>query len=144
MTGMKQQFCLYTVGLTLALSSIPPAMSQTPPQSSIPTLATNLPNVRAFVAPRATFNPLVASAEALQQFGFSPKPDQLKAPAAYNAWAKAVSAPQTRLQSPQLEQAQIANGPARIQPSKGSKEPASEFNASPANAVAATSSNWGA
>jgi hypothetical protein len=139
---MKQQFRFYAASLAIALSGISPAMSQAPPGSSIPTIPTNLPNIRAFVAPPAMFNPVVASPEALQQFGFPPKPAPLKASAAYNAWAEAVSAPQTRLQSPQLVQTQISNGPAQIQPSRGSKEPASEFTAPSTNAVVATSSNW--
>jgi hypothetical protein len=46
---------------------------------------------------RQRFSPVVASKQELQQHGFPPKPDKLNAPAAYSAWAKAVSAPQTRV-----------------------------------------------
>jgi Peptidase A4 family len=133
---------LCATGLTIALCGIPYSMAQTAPGGNIPTVPTNLPNIRTFVQPPTTFNPVVASPEALQQHGFPPRPDQLKAPGAYSAWAKAVSAPQTRLQSPQLEQTPIFNGPAQIQPSGESKQPASEFNSTPTNAIATNSSNW--
>jgi hypothetical protein len=134
---------LCAVVLGLALSAIPCGLSQTPAGSSIPPLPTNLPRVKAFVAPPPTFNPVVAPPEALQQYGFPPKPDQLKAPAAYSAWSRAVSSPQTRLQSPQLVQTEIFHRPAQhIQPSKAPKAPANELKAIPANAVAITSSNW--
>jgi hypothetical protein len=102
---------LCAAGLAIALCGIPYSTAQTTPGASVPT---NLPNVKTFVAPPATFNPVAASAEALQQYGFPPRPDQAKAPEAYNAWAKAVSAQQTRLPSPQLEQTTIYNGPASI------------------------------
>jgi hypothetical protein len=105
---------LCAAGLAIALLGIPYSTAQTTPGAGIPTVPTNLPNVQTFVAPPATFNPVVESAEALQQYGFPPRPDQAKAPEAYNAWAKAVSAPQTRLQSPQLEQTTIYNGPTPI------------------------------
>ena len=103
---------LCAASLAIALCGIPYSTAQTTPGASIPTVPTNLPNVKTFVAPPATFNPVAASAEALQQYGFPPRPDQAKAPEAYNAWAKAVSAQQTRLPSPQLEQTTIYNGPA--------------------------------
>jgi hypothetical protein len=99
---------LCAAGLAIALCGIPYSRAQTPP------VPTNIPNIRAFVAPPATFNPVVASSEELQQYGFPPMPDKVNAPEAYSAWAKAVSAPQTRLESPQLEQTTIYNGPAPI------------------------------
>jgi Peptidase A4 family len=139
---MTKKFGLCTAVLTIALCGIRYSIAQTAPGSSIPTVPTNLPNIRTFVPPPATFNPVVAPPEALQQYGFPPRPDQLKAPAAYNAWAKAVSAPQTRLQSPQLVQTGISNGPAQIRPSSEAKQPASEFNSTPTNSVATDSSNW--
>jgi hypothetical protein len=133
---------LCSAGLAIALCGIPSSRAQTAQGARIPTIPTNLPNIRTFLAPPAIFNAVVASPESLQQYGFPPRPDQLSAPAAYNAWAKAVSAPQTRLQSPQLEQAAISNGPARIVPSGESKHPANELNSVPANIIAANSNNW--
>jgi hypothetical protein len=103
---------LCAAGLAIALCGIPYSRAQTPPVPS--PVPTNIPNIRAFVAPPATFNPVVASSEELQQYGFPPMPDKVNAPEAYSAWAKAVSAPQTRLESPQLEETTIYNGPAPI------------------------------
>jgi hypothetical protein len=103
---------LWAVGFAIALCGVPHSRAQAALGASIPQVPTNIPNVHAFVAPPATFNPVAASPEALQQYGFPPRPDKLKAPEAYNAWVKAVSAPQTRLESPQLEQTSIYNGPA--------------------------------
>jgi hypothetical protein len=57
---------------------------------------------------------------------------------------RAVSVPQTRLQTPQLVETAVQNGPAQIQPSSELKEPANEFNSNPSNVVAATSYNWSA
>jgi hypothetical protein len=136
------KFVLCAVGLAIALFGIPYSAAQTAQGHSIPTVPTNLPNIRTFVPPPGTFKPVVASPEALQQYGFPPRPDQLKAPAAYDAWAKAVSAPQTRLQSPQLVQTVISNGAAQIRPSSESKQPASEFNSTPTNSAATDSYNW--
>jgi hypothetical protein len=133
---------LCAIGLVIALCGNRYSMAQTTPGGNILTVPTNLPNIRTFVQPPPAFNPVVASPEALQQHGFPPKPDQQSAPAAYNAWAKAVSAPQTRLQSPQLEQVPIFNGPVQLHPTGESKPPASEFNSTPSNAVAVNSSNW--
>jgi hypothetical protein len=103
---------LCAAAFAIALCGIPQSRAQTGPRASIYQVPTNIPNVRTSVPPPATFDPVAASPEALQQYGFPPRPDKLKAPEAYNAWAKAVSAPQRRLESPQLEQTSIYNGPA--------------------------------
>jgi hypothetical protein len=136
----KISFC--AAFLAIMLYGMSYAIAQTPPGRSISTVPTNLPSVQAFVAPPAAFDPVIASPETLQQYGFPPRPDQLKTPAAYNAWAKAVSAPQTRLQAPQLVQTMIYNGRAQIQPGSESKQTASEFNFNPSNSVSARSLNW--
>jgi Peptidase A4 family len=128
--------------VAVALSGVHYTVAQTGSGANIPAIPTNIPNIQTFVAPPTAFNPVAASAEALQQYGFPPMPDKVNAPAAYTAWAKAVSAPQTRLQSPQLVQTSISNGPAKIQPSGESKDLASEFNSTPSNSVSARSSNW--
>jgi hypothetical protein len=138
------RIALCAASAAIVLCGISCASAQTALGSSLPAVPTNLPNIHTFVAPPATFNPVAASPEALQQYGFPPKPDQVQAPAAYSAWAKAVSAPQTRLQTPQLVQTAIQNGPAQIQPTSQLKQPANEFNSNPSNAVLSTSSNWSA
>jgi Peptidase A4 family len=140
MNTLARRLCATTAGILLC--GVHPTIAQVGSGANVPTVPTNIPNVHTFVAPPATFNPLAESPEALQQYGFPPKPDKLKAPEAYNAWAKAVSAPQTRLESPQLVQTSVFNGPAQIQSSGESKEPASEFNVNPSNSIAASSSNW--
>ena len=105
------QLGLCAAGFAFALCGLPHSGAQTATGAS-PQIPTNIPNIRAFIAPPSTFNPVVASPQELQQYGFPPRPDKLKAPEAYNAWVKAVSAPQTRLQSPRLVQTTIYNGPA--------------------------------
>lgn len=140
----RPRVSLYAAGLAISLCGVPYSIAQTVPGDSTPmlTVPTNLPNIRTFVRPPATLDPFVASPEALQRYGFPPRPDHLKAPEAYKAWAKAVSAPQKRLESPQLVQTAISNGLARILPSGGSKQAATEISSAPANAVATNSSNW--
>lgn len=140
MNAPKRGLC--AAGLAIALCGVPYSIAQRVPEGSMLTVPTNLAHIRAFVRPPATFDPIVAPSEALRQYGFPPRPDQLKAPEAYKAWARAVSAPQKRLESPQLEQTAISNGPARILPSGGSKQATSEFSSAPANAIATNSSNW--
>jgi hypothetical protein len=130
---------LCVTGLAIALFGIPNSGAQTVAGGPIPT---NLPHIRTFLAPPATFNPVAASTQELQQYGFPPTPDKVSAPAAYGAWAKAVSAPQTRLETPQLEQTAIFNGPGQIAPSSESKESAGEFKSTTDNAVAEDFYNW--
>jgi len=139
MNNIRRSFC--TAVFAVALCSIAASNAQTAPGVGIPTVPTNLPNIRTFLAPPATFNPVAASAEALQQHGYPPCPDRLKAPAAYKAWAKAVSAPQTRLQSPKLEQTTVCNGPARV-----FNGPARVVGngTTAGNIIATNSSNWSA
>lgn len=131
--------CLCATGLAIALVGIPNSRAQIAAGGPIPT---NLPHIRTFVAPPATFSPVVASTEELQQYGFPPKPDKLNAPAAYSAWAKAVSAPQTRLESPRLEPTGIFNGPAQVAPGSAAKEAASEFKSTTDNTVDINFYNW--
>jgi hypothetical protein len=138
------KFCPHAATLAMLVCGASGAISQTVSGIIPPTVPTNLPNIQTFLPPPVTFNPILASPEALQQFGFPPRPDQVQAPGAYRAWAKAVSAPQIRLEKPQLVQTAIQNGPARIQASSELTEPANEFNATPSNVVATTSSNWSA
>src|SRR5260370_40453794 len=110
---------LYAAGLAIALCEISYSIAQPAPGGGMLTVPTNLANIRTFVRPPATFDPLVASSEALQQYGFPPMPDHLKAPEAYKAWAKAVSAPQKRLESPLLVQIARSNWNTRHPHSRG-------------------------
>jgi hypothetical protein len=93
--------------LVLALCALPGSgLAQT---ASDTTLPTNVPNIRTFVAPAPAFNPLTATPQELAVYGYPPRPDPIKTQAAYKAWAKAVSTPQTRLKFPQLKTTNIHN-----------------------------------
>ena len=107
-------FGLCAAGLAIALCGIQYSRAQTAPGAGILSVPTTIPSIRAIVAPPPTFNPVLASPEELERYGFPPMPDKVTAPGAYNAWAKAVSAAQTRLESPHLEQTTIYNGPSPI------------------------------
>jgi|HubBroStandDraft_1064217.scaffolds.fasta_scaffold50310_2 hypothetical protein len=98
------------------------------------TVATNLPDVRAFVNAPADFNPLTATAEELASFGFPPRPDSATAPKAYAEWVRAVTAPATAI-VPQLEETSIYHGPAQIVGTLGTQSETS-------NSIAVDSSNW--
>jgi hypothetical protein len=99
-----------------------------------PPLPTNLPGIRTFVAPPASFDPVVATPEVLQSYGFPPKPDKLNDPAAYNHWFTAVTHHQTRLQNVVLKQTKKSNGPVK-------HIGTSNANVTNPNA-SATTSNW--
>jgi Peptidase A4 family len=140
---MKIRLCYPILVCSLALASLAPVQSQTPPKAGLALVPTNLPSVWAFAAPPAEFDPLSASPEALQQFGFPPKPDPRQDPDAYQAWAEAVSAPQKRLQSPHLVSTQLYHGPARIiRPLAGAQPPSDVINGPVNNATAVTTDNW--
>jgi len=105
-----------------------------------PQLPTNLPNVTTSQPPPAGFNALTASEATLQQYGYPPNPGPLSA--AYAGWAKAVSAPQTRVEHPILEMTDMQAGPC-----KGFKElPSANKEGEEGGTVSAfrsgTSNNW--
>jgi hypothetical protein len=60
--------------------------------------------------PPAGFNPLTASEEELQRYGFPPRPDAKQAPEAYSQWRKLVLVP--RKGNPKLQPTRIYDGPA--------------------------------
>src|SRR5271165_5301133 len=104
-----KKFFVYAVALL--------ALSQYAGAQLLPTVPTNLPNVRTYVAPPAGFNPVAASDATLAQYGFPPRPNPTDDPAANAAWNKAMSAPQKRLTNPQLELTNLSNGTAQLRPS---------------------------
>jgi len=67
-------------------------------------------SVVTYPLPPLDLEPLSASDEELEQYGFPPRPDPVSAPAAYAHWQKLVSVPRTA--SPHLTQTTIYNGPA--------------------------------
>jgi hypothetical protein len=94
------------------------------------------------MAPPVTFNPTLAGPEVLQAFGFPPKPDKLNEPKAYAAWKRAVTAPQSRLQTPVLQQTDIYHGPVKLIGPATRTDGTNEFTGSPSNIVATRSGNW--
>jgi hypothetical protein len=100
-------------------------------------IPTNLPNVRCYAQCPPGFDPVAASPQLLERFGFPPKPDQEKAPEAYKGWQRAVTAPQTRI-VPILEKTEIYHHPVRLvaPPKIGSSVEAK------INSVSASSTNW--
>ncbi len=71
--------------------------------------ALNLPGATTIDAPPAGFDPINASDQDLQFYGFPPRPNQATDSDAYVAWAKAMRASKTRV-VPQLVQTGILHG----------------------------------
>ncbi|MGA7315489.1 MAG: G1 family glutamic endopeptidase [Silvibacterium sp.] len=94
-------------------------------------LATNIVGVTTIAAPPEGFNPLDASDQDLEYYGFPPRPDQVAAPKAFASWEKAMTASRIRVE-PILEVTRNSAGPAKLM----AGTPA------PADGGAATSSNW--
>lgn len=68
---------------SMLLVAVPAHAATTTPPGRI---ATNLPNVYAFPAPPAGFDPTRASTTDLRRYGFPLPPDRVKAPKAYQNW----------------------------------------------------------
>lgn len=98
------------------------------------TVATNLPDVRAFLNAPADFDPLKATAEQLASYGLPPRPNANTAPKVYAEWVRAVTSPAKAI-VPQLEETSIYHGPAQLVGAQGSESESS-------NSVAAKSNNW--
>jgi hypothetical protein len=98
------------------------------------TVATNLPGVRAFIAPPASFNPLTASDAQLAAFGFPPRPGADSPPRLYAKWAEAVTSP-ARSIVPTLVPTSVENGPR----ARASHPASAQLTA---NTVFGNSSNW--
>jgi len=60
------------------------------------TVATNIPSVRTYAEPPASFNVLAASDEELALYGFPPRPDKQAEPEHYTMWERAMSAAKIR------------------------------------------------
>jgi len=86
--------------------------------------------------PPPHFNPLAASDQELQHYGFPPRPDQQTDPDGFAFWKKIVTAPVVRIQ-PKLQATTIKNSPARIL----AISPTTRVD-NAATAADATSSNW--
>ncbi len=93
-----------------------------------PERATDMPGVTTSAEPPAPFDPLGAGDEELEAYGFPPRPDRARNPAAYEQWGRALAAHPRRL-APMLQQTVVYHGP-RV------------ASARPATFNGATSSNW--
>jgi hypothetical protein len=110
MTTMKALPYALTVTLALAVPFV--GLSQAARQLQPNETATNLPGATTIAAPPAGFDPLSASDEDLQYYGFPPRPNQNTNAEAYAVWERAIKASQTRV-TPILEQTNIFHGPAK-------------------------------
>jgi len=96
-------------------------------------LLSSLANAQVFyAAPPKGFDPVKAAPADLDQYGLPPRPDPSQA-VPYRAWLHLVTAPQTRIENPTIEETNIVNGSVRDWKLKA---------ASKGNQTAATSSNW--
>jgi hypothetical protein len=75
-------------------------------------LATNVPGATTTAAPPKGFDPLTASDQDLDYFGFPPRPNQITSPKGYASWASAMAASKTRI-VPTLQVTNIFHGPAK-------------------------------
>ena len=96
-------------------------------------LATNVAGVTTIAAPPAGFNPLNASDQDLEFYGFPPRPNEIAAPKAFASWQKAMTASKNRV-SPVLEVTKNIAGPAKLK--------AGAIAGTPAPGAAANSYNW--
>ncbi len=126
---MKQRmFALVSVLLIAApLTSTAQLQRQLKPNE----LATNVAGVTTIAAPPASFNPLNASDQDLDYYGYPPRPDEIAAPKAFASWQKAMKASKKRV-TPVLEVTKNFAGPAKL----------TAGTAAPTSGTAASSSNW--
>jgi hypothetical protein len=94
-------------------------------------LPTNVSGVTTIAAPPAGFNPLNASDQDLEYYGFPPRPNEIAAPKAFASWQKAMTASKIRI-APTLEVTKNFAGPAKMKAGAGT----------PATGTAASSYNW--
>src|SRR5277367_2456800 len=68
-------------------------------------LTTNVAGVTTIAAPPKSFNPLTASDQDLEYYGFPPKPNEIAAPKAFASWQKAMTASKIRVKPVQIGRA---------------------------------------
>jgi hypothetical protein len=93
---------------------------------------TNLPGVFAFTQPPADFDPLTASKEDLESWGYPPRPDVKEGPKAMNTWLEEVN-PALRRSAPEL----VSRPNVYNRQVMGLKMKSTQR-----NSIAATSGNW--
>lgn len=109
-TSSLTQFSAKKASLTLLLLATPLASfaQQLKPNE----LATNIPGATSFATAPHGFDPLTASDQDLQYYGFPPKPNQITSAKAFATWSKAMKA-STHHIAPTLQVTNIFHGPSR-------------------------------
>src|SRR5262249_10165473 len=94
-------------------------------------LPTNIPGATTIAAPLEWFNPLRATDQELEYYGYPPRPDQFEHPKAFATWQKAMTASKKRV-APVLEVTANFAGPVKARAGL----------AAPSGGSAASSYNW--
>jgi len=94
-------------------------------------LPTNIPGATTIAAPLEWFNPLRATDQELEYYGYPPRPDQFEHPKAFATWQKAMTASKKRI-APVLEVTANFAGPVKARAGL----------AAPSSGSAASSYNW--
>ncbi|QNI33245.1 hypothetical protein H7849_04575 [Alloacidobacterium dinghuense] len=119
---MKQRMFSLVSALLLAAPLIGTAQNQQ--QLKPNELATNLAGVTTIAAPPKDFDPLTASDQDLEYYGFPPRPNEIAAPKAFATWQRAMAASTTRI-TPVLEISKTLANPSTVKaaPPSGSSGP---------------------
>jgi hypothetical protein len=126
------------VGAALALlvGSAPTFAAEPVSKAGVTLVPTNEPDTFAYSKPAPDFDPVSASDRELELAGFPPRPDPLKAPEAHKHWKKMVTAPQLRVEQPDLQRSAVENRPASNVKNFAAAPPAA------GNSVYSYSGNW--
>lgn len=123
---------LFSIVSALVLTASLAGTAQLQQQLKPNELATNVAGVTTTIAPPKGFDPLTASDQDLEYYGFPPRPNDVAAPKAFATWKRAMTASKTRIM-PVLEVTRNVAGPAKMQ--AGAVPPGG-------SAGGATSPNW--
>jgi hypothetical protein len=124
---LKQRDFFFVSPLLLAAS-----LAVTAQQFKANELPTNLPGATTIAAPPEWFNPLEATDQELENYGYPPRPDQFQQPKTFATWEKAMGASKERI-APVLEVTNNSAGLAKLNAASATTSAAS----SPA-----VSENW--
>jgi hypothetical protein len=122
------------IGLLVPYCAQAQTAASTSPASHAPlhTVPTNVPGVYAFTQPPADFNPLTATKEDLEAWGYPARPDATEGPKALALWEEEVN-PKLKRSVPQL----VSRPNSYNRPLMGLK-----VNGKESNSTAVDSSNW--
>jgi hypothetical protein len=111
--GTMKQHMFSLVSALLLAAPLTSAAQQQLQQLKPNELATNLAGVTTIATPPKGFNPLTASDQDLEYYGFPPRPNEIAAPKALATWQKAMAASKTRV-TPVLEVSRNSSSPAKM------------------------------